>query len=56
MAAGYPKVRSVEKDFPDSPNPTIVHHQSEPMVTSIDHVIEQSSLFRYQIQATIREG
>jgi hypothetical protein len=33
VAAGYPMVRSVEEVFSDSPNPTIVHHQCEPMLT-----------------------
>jgi hypothetical protein len=32
-AAGYPMVRPVEKHVPDSPNPTTVHHQCEPMLT-----------------------
>ena len=32
LADGYPMVLSVEKVFPDSPNPMRVHHQCEPML------------------------
>ena len=36
VAAGYPMVRLVESDFPDSPNPTIVHHQYEPSMLTVN--------------------
>ena len=36
MAAGYPMVRLVESDFPDSPSPTIVHHQYEPSMLTVN--------------------
>ena len=39
VAAGYPMVRLVESDFPDSPSPTIVHHQYEPVLTISQEIL-----------------